>query len=150
MMRSAKKVGTPFVPLGIASLIVCFAVLCITVLSISVFASAKDELRDAETVAAAQKDFYEADRIAAEKIRKLKAAFEDGGDLQSAALSEETAYVNEEGKTLVAFGVAVDSMQTLTVLLSFEGEMTILSWQVLPTTEWTPEDSIKVWQGLTD
>ena len=150
MIQRRKESGNPFGPLGIASLIVCFAVLCITVLSVSAFAAAKDELRDAEAVAAAQKNFYESDRLAAEKVRRLKAASATKEALSAAAKDEGAAVLMRDGVTLVAFGVPVDSTLTLSVLLSFEEKMEILSWQVLSSTDWTPEDSISVWQGITD
>lgn len=147
MKEKKITVRAGFGPIGIASLIVCFAVLCMTVLSVSAFVAARDGLRDAEAVAAARKEFYAADLRAVQIAEKLKDAFHSGASLTALSESLDVQISQKNGMTLVAFGVPVDDMQTLSVLLSFETEMEILSWRVIPTAGWNPEESISVWLG---
>ena len=147
MSRAVKTKRVIFGPIGIASLIVCFAVLCMTVLSVSAFVAAKDSLRDAEAVAAARRDFYAADLRAAEIAVQLREAYYRGESLTELSELPDVQLSHKDGELLVAFGVPVDDMQVLSVLLSFDTEMEILSWQVLPSSEWSPEDSISVWHG---
>lgn len=147
MIKKRQKTVFSVGPIGIASLIVCFSVLCLTVLAVSAFVAAKNELREAEAVAAARKDFYEADCIAAEYVRRLEAAWQSGESITDVADSID-AHISADGQiTFVAFGVYVSDAQTLSVLLSFDTDMEILSWQVIPAAEWSPQDSISVWQS---
>ncbi|MBR6556072.1 MAG: hypothetical protein IKT60_01450 [Clostridia bacterium] len=147
MRKNRNLMRANFGAVGIASLIVCFAVLCMTVLSVSAFVAARDGLRDAEAVAVARKNFYAADLRAVEITVKLKEAYLAGANLSELSASLGAQFSQKDGEILVAFGVPVDDMQTLSVLLAFENEMKICSWQVLPSTDWLPDDSISVWHS---
>jgi len=118
---------------GGSSLLVIFAVLCMTVFSLLSLSSVLAERRLADAAAQSVTDYYEADLRAEELFARLRKG-------------EPVAGVEEIGSTY-KFTVPVSRRQILSVQLQQEGtEWTVLRWQTV-TTEAEPDDSLNVWQG---
>lgn len=118
---------------GGSSLLVIFAVLCLTVFALLSLSSVQAERRLADAATQSVLDYYEADLQAEKILARLR-----GGE-QIAGI-EET-----DGK--YQFEVPISGRQTLAVTLERQGnEWTVLRWQAV-TAEEVLEESLDIWKG---
>ena len=135
------------VGVGSASIILVFAVLCLSVFSLITFVVARNNeaLVDAETRLV--KGYYEADMLA-ERI--LSVIFE-GESVPGTALGVDIeAYRDpERDEDVIQFLCPIpDSGKSLFVRLSIRGDSyEILSWRMRDTGEWIADDGRDVWLG---
>ena len=134
----------PKISIGITSLTVILCVLCLTVFSVLTLSTALSEKEFAENRAAATKDYYEAEAEAAKLVNELQIAWENGADLQEIAEKNEILIEND----VFRFQKMIDERQELHVVLRLENGFKIEAWQVVSVVDWTPDDSIQVWDGL--
>ena len=119
---------------GGSSLLVIFAVLCLTVFALLSLSSVKAERRLADAAAQSVTDYYRADLQAEEIFARLQ----NGESLEGI----------EEIDGLWEFAIPISQRQVLSVALQREGEdWTVLRWQSV-TTEGELEQSLNVWQGI--
>jgi len=118
---------------GGSSLLVIFAVLCLTVFALLSLSSVQAERRLADAATQAVTDYYEADLRAEEIFARLRSG-------------EKIAGIEEkDGK--YQFEVPVSGRQKLAVLLERQGDAwTVLRWQTV-TVEETLDESLNVWKG---
>ena len=112
--------------IGSASIIMLFAVLCLTVLSALSLLSANSQYALAERSANVVKAYYEADFKATEIFERVKNG-------------EETQLEHE---------IEIDVNQTLDV--AFErigGEVRIVRWRIIEAGYWEPDDYFDLWNG---
>ena len=121
---------------GGSSLLVIFAVLCLTVFALLSLSSVQAERRLADAATQSVVDYYEADLQAEIILARLR-----GG--------EEIPGVEEkDGK--YEFEVPISGRQTLSVALTREGDdWVVLRWQAV-TREGELDDSLNVWKGSED
>ena len=121
---------------GGSSLLVIFAVLCLTVFSLLSLSSVQAERRLADAATQSVVDYYQADLRAEEIFARLR----DG---------EQIAGIEEnDGK--YQFEVPISGRQTLAVVLSRQGDTwAVLRWQTV-TVEEALHESLNVWKGSED
>lgn len=125
---------------GGSSLLVIFAVLCLTVFAMLSMSTvqAEDRLRDAS--AKAVEGYYAADLQAETVLAHLRAGqIPEGVDLI-------------EGENVLAvYSCPVSDTQSLEVEIEFENGLgdsyKILRWQTVYTADWEPDSSLGVWLG---
>ena len=118
---------------GGSSLLVIFAVLCLTVFALLSLSSVQAERRLADAATQAVVDYHEADLRAEEILARLRSG-EQIPDLQ-------------EKDGTYEFEVPISGRQTLTVTLERQGdEWNVLRWQAV-TAEEVLEESLDIWKG---
>jgi len=121
---------------GGSSLLVIFAVLCLTVFALLSISSVQAERRLADAATQAVVDYYEADLKAEEILARLRS----GEELEGL----------EENDGAYTFEVPISGRQTLAVTLAQqEDDWVILRWQAV-TTEEALDESLNVWKGSED
>lgn len=119
---------------GISSLLVIFAVLCLTVFSVLSVSTVQAHRRLSEKSIAADEDYYRADAAAHEVL----AAIRSGGCPE---------HVTREGD-IYEYHCVISQTQMLTVRVRVVGQSyEILRWQAISTADWETEDRLPVWQG---
>ncbi len=119
---------------GISSLLVIFAVLCLTVFALLSVSTVQAQLRLARSTAGAVTGYYEADAQAEKILVQLRAG-------------QCPAGVERNGD-IYTYACAVSETQTLAVRVQVNGtDYTVLRWQTVPTQQWEAEDKLPVWNG---
>ena len=120
---------------GGVSLLVVFAVLCLTVFALLGLATVQADVRLANTSARAVSDYYAADCAAQEILARLR--------------NEELPEgVDVDGDTY-RFSCPISEGQTLEAEVRLEGgNCTVLRWQAVSSGEWTFDDGLDLWDGF--
>ena len=132
---------------GSASIIMVFAVLCLTVFSALSLVTAVSEQSTAQRFARATSEYYDADAEAIEVKASLEEKLDSGESAESAAADCGAVYSASSEGTLFSYAVPMEDgiSQLSVVLLYSEGSMENLTWEKTSTSEWTPDTSIQVW-----
>jgi len=122
---------------GGSSLLVIFAVLCLTVFALLSLSTVQAGGRLSQTTARSVAEFYEADCQAEEIFARLRA-----GELPPGVTP---CNCEKEG---YAYSCPVSETQRLCVELHCDGEeWTVLRWQTESVAEWENDESLNVWDG---
>ena len=137
--RSAPAVGA-------SSLLVIFAVLCLTVFAMLSLSTVQADKRLSDASAAAALGYYEADTEAERIFARLRAGeLPDGVTVTTYAAPAEGASIHG---SIYSYTCAISDTQALQVELSEQdGIWTVMRWQAVSTTEWEADDSIDIWDG---
>ena len=131
-----RRFSTPAV--GGSSLLVIFAVLCLTVFALLGLSTVQADGRLSDASAEAVSAYYAADCQAEAILARLRA-----GDLPEGV--EET--VTPEGRTC-AYTCPISDTQTLAVEVRLEGtDYTVLRWQAVSTADWAADETLDLWDG---
>ena len=129
---NSQKMHSPIV--GGSSLLVVFAVLCLTVFALLSLSTVQAEKRLSDTNANAVEQYYAADLEAEKILAQLRT-----GDVPECVTEKNGNFV---------YVCPMSEMQGLQVEVCIDGtEWEILRWQVVSTVEWNAEESISVWNG---
>ena len=134
---------TPKISIGIISMTVILCVLCLTVFSVLTLSTALSEQELSQKRAEAVKEYYKAEAFAAEMTNGLISS----SDAVAFAEENHIKMKTEEGKMIFYFGWPIDEGQELSVELLQNETWEIIRWQVVSTEEWTPDESLTVWDG---
>lgn len=119
---------------GGSSLLVIFAVLCLTIFALLGLSTVQADGRLAETSMAAARGYYEADTQAELILSKLRQGIVPEG------------VTEKDGK--YSYRCEISEVQSLVVEVQITGsEYQILRWQPVSTAEWEEDDSLNVWNG---
>lgn len=122
---------------GASSLLVIFAVLCLTVfalLSVSTV-NAHERLQDGTVKAVT--GYYQADCMAETILARLRA-----GEIPDGV---------EQENGVCSYACAITDTQALVVEIKLDGEnYTVLRWQAESTADWAADDKILVWSGESE
>ncbi len=144
--REEKPLG---LNIGSASIIMIFAILCLTVFSALSLVTAVSEKKTAQRFADATAAYYEADSEAVKVKNSIQAAIDAGKTPQQAAEACGAQYA-ETGQ-LITYSVPLsDDVSQITAVLAYNsgnGTLEILSWEKKDISEWTPDDALEVWNG---
>lgn len=122
---------------GGSSLLVIFAVLCLTVFALLTISTVNADRRLADASVRSVEAFYRADCEAEEILARLRA-----GDIPAGVTEQDGVY---------SYHCPVSDTQALCVQVIIEGETyRVLQWKVVPTAEWSPEEYIEVWVPETE
>ena len=116
---------------GGISLLVVFAVLCLTVFALLGLATVQADLRLADASAQSVKAYYEADCRAQELLARLK-----NGEFPEDVYLDGEHYV---------FDVPISEGQKLSVEL--DRDFTVLRWQAVSAWEWESDETLDIWDG---
>lgn len=134
-MREKAKFAPPAV--GASSLLVIFAVLCLTVFALLSIATVRADGRLAEQTRAAVTGYYEADCQAEAVLAQLRA-----GKIPNGVTCEGNVFT---------YACPISQTQALKVQVKIEGaSYEILRWQAVSTVNWQADDRIPVWAGQKD
>ena len=123
---------------GGSSLLVIFAVLCLTVFALLGLSTVQADGRLSGASAEAVSAYYAADCRAEAILARLRA-----GELPEGV--EET--VTPEGRTC-AYTCPISDTQTLAVEVRLEGaDYTVLRWQAVSAADWTADETLDLWDG---
>lgn len=130
----ARKQSFPIPAVGGSSLLVIFAVLCLTVFALLGLSTVQADIRLADASARAVEAYYQANRQANEILARLR-------------LGEEIPDVTVQGNRY-CYQCPISDTQSLFVTVLLDGQnYTILQWQSAGTALWLPDDSLPVWDG---
>ena len=137
--RSAPAVGA-------SSLLVIFAVLCLTVFAMLSLSTVQADKRLSDASTAAALAYYAAD-TEAERIFALLRGGElpDGVTVTTYAAPAEGVDIRG---SIYSYTCTISETQDLQVeLAEQDGVWTVVRWQAVSTTEWEADDSIEIWDG---
>lgn len=130
-MRKQETFSPPAV--GGSSLLVIFAVLCLTVFALLSLSSVQAERRLADAAVQSVTDYYEADLLAEQVFARLR-------------IGEQVDGVQEKNG-IYDYKISISNRQVLTVRLQKLGDRwNVLQWQAV-TVEGEPDDTLDVWKG---
>ena len=122
---------------GGSSLLVIFAVLCLTVFAMLSLTQAQADRRLAQNSWSAVTGYYQADCQAQEILSQLRAG-------------ERPQGVTEEGENVFSYACPISDAQTLEVRVRLTGEnYEILAWQAVFTADWQADEDLDLWDGST-
>ena len=133
MNKQKQKTAVPVI--GASSLLVIFAVLCMTVFALLGLSSVRADKRLSDIRADAVASYYRADTQAEKILAQLRA----GEDLPEVTI--------EDG--ICRYSCAISPGQELLVEVGCS-DWKILRWQTVSTVHWRPDESITVWDGSAD
>lgn len=136
------------VNVGSASIVMIFAVLCLTVFSTLSFVTANHERKLADKAAASVQQYYEADWKCEEKYQNIYEKLQSGvkiEELQTIGVQVKT----EELVHYLTYSVDIDEQQQIQVRLAVlpEGKIETEQWKVVATKQWQYDDHVDVWDG---
>ena len=119
---------------GGSSLLVVFAVLCLTVFALLGLSTVQASRQLAETSASSVRAYYEADCRAEEILARLRSGqLPEGGSVQN----DEYWYT-----------CPISDTQDLQVRVRLEGTAcSVLQWQAVSTVDWEADQGLDLWDG---
>ena len=137
--------------IGSASIVMIFAVLCLTIFATLSFQTAAHEYRLAQKTADAAEAYYRADGIAEERYGQICAVLLEEPMHDDIGARLDAMHVQQEriaGAQYLQYRVPVDDTQALEVVLLWtERVVSIVKWRVVATTQWEYDELLPVWDG---
>lgn len=134
-MNKKERFSPPAV--GGVSLLVVFAVLCLTIFALLGLATVQADRRLADASAKAVADYYAADSEAQEILARLRTGEMPAGVAESNGIYSYTCVVSETQKIEVEVSMDGNSYQ-------------ILKWQLIPAWAQEEEEGMDSWEELED
>ncbi len=131
-MNKRKELSPPAV--GGASLLVVFAVLCMTVFALLSLSTVRANRRLTQAYVQSVKDYYAADCEAQSVLARLRAGEQPDG-------------VTKNGDVYSYACAVSDSCVLEAEVRIHEGECTILRWQTVPSQTWEASMDMELWPG---
>ena len=134
---------------GSASIVLVFAVLCMTVFSLITFVVAGNDRALVDAEASLVKGYYEADTLAEHIVAEIVRT----GNIPDSASGVEigSGYDMGSGAETAYFRIPISDQKELFVQLAISGDsVDVFSWRMCDTDEWSADDSINVWGGPDD
>lgn len=148
MNREKERFSAPAT--GGISLLVVFAVLCLTVFALLSLATVQADLRLADASAQGVKDYYAADCQAQAILAWLRTGGEKPQDIpEDFSMSTAISDFPDHSETTHCYACPISDTQELQVEVRFhsDGSYTILRWQAGPIGEWAASDTVEIWDG---
>ena len=120
---------------GTSSIMMLFAVLCLTVFALLSLSTVQANGRLADASVAAVSAYYQADCQAEAVLARLRS-----GQVPEGVAADGDTYT---------YTCPISDTQSLEVRVRLEGDSwTVLRWQAVSTVEWEAEDSLDLWSGV--
>ena len=134
---------------GSASIIMVFAVLCLTIFSVLSLTTAASDLRLSRRSAKSIADYYEAEFLAETKALEINDLLKSGLSPYAFAADMEVDVKQQEDFVSIIFNQPVDGRRYLRVELEYQDDRTLVvaGWRLLPDDDWEPSAGMNVWQG---
>ena len=160
--------------IGSASIIMIFAILCLTVFSALSLVTSVSEKKTAQRFADETAAYYEADSEAVKIKNSIQAAIDAGSTPQQAAAAlapqigpgtagasqthtgpgSAGASPNTPPDAIITYNVPLsDNISRITAVLTYNSKtntLETLSWEKNNISEWSPDTDIDVWNGEDD
>jgi len=134
--------------IGTVSLVMIFAVLCLTVFSVLTLSTANAEKALATRTASFVSGYYEADTQATIIRAEILESFRNG-ELVEQVNGVSIRYEQSENGIIAKYIVELNEILNLSVELRLaDGNDTVLKWRTEHSSEWEYDPSINVWDGL--
>ena len=134
---------------GSASIVLVFAVLCLTVFSLITFVVAGNEKALVEAEASLVTGYYEADALAEHIIAELLEKDTIPSEIRGIEIGSQ--FNEKYGVETTYFFCPISDIKALYVsLILRDDSFDILSWRMWDTDEWEFDDTINVWSGEID
>lgn len=131
-MKNKQQFSLPAV--GLSSLVVIFAALCLAVFAQLAISTARADEKLSDQGHQAIMDYYQAEREADTIIALLR-----NGQVPEGVTFEDGVY---------SFQCVISETQVLEVEVRLEGDThTILRWQAVSTADWQADGDLPVWDG---
>ena len=129
---------------GGSSLLVIFAVLCLTIFALLGLATVQADARLSDASAEAAKAYYAADARAGEILARLRNGQGAPADVELSVTLDDAP----DGRAVYAYAVPISDTQELRVEVALDGtDYTVVRWQAVPVGDWTPDEDLPVWDG---
>lgn len=133
-MDKRRRFSPPVV--GGSSLLVMFAVLCLTVFALLALSTVQADRRLSDASARSVEAYYEADCRAEEIFARIRAG--------------ETPEGVTEADGVYTYGCEISGTQELRVSVQVkDGSWIVLQWSTVSTADWQEDDSLDLWDGAT-
>ena len=132
-MDKERRMRVPVV--GGSSLLVIFAVLCLTVFALLGLSTVQANGRLSQASAQAVSDYYQADCRAEELFARLRLGEIPEGVTESNGIYSYTCPISE-------------TQQLQVELLYEDGGWTVLRWQAESVADWESDETLDVWDGM--
>lgn len=135
--RKRERISPPAV--GAASLLVSFAVLCLTVFALLSLTTVRADDRLGEASAQATADYYAADLEAQAILARLR----------NGERPETVSFQSDSTGTYASYACPISETQELRVEveLGAEGAYRVLRWQAANVEAWDFDDTLDLWDG---
>ena len=132
--------------IGSASVVLVFAVLCLTIFALISYTAALNDRALTEVEIRLVKGYYEADTLAEFILAEILAA--DNIPDYTRGVTIETRWDWDLMAETVEFSCVISDEKELYVKVAFYGDSyDILSWRIQNTREWAIDTGLPVWQG---
>ena len=131
-MNKERRMRIPLV--GGSSLLVIFAVLCLTVFALLGLSAVQAGGRLSQKMVDSVEAYYEADCMAEELYARLR-------------LGELPAEVMQEGDTYTYVCPVSETTELQVVLYKTGEQWEVIRWNVVSTAAWESDDSLDLWDG---
>lgn len=136
----------PKISIGITSMTVILCILCLTILSVLSLSTAISERSISQKRAIAVQNYYAAEARATSIVNTLQQKTKSEEDVDGYIAKNNIINIIKEEK-YYSFQVPVDDEQSLSVAVDIDDGCSIACWQMISTAEWTPDESLPVWDG---
>ena len=138
--------GKGGIGVGSASIVLIFAVLCLTVFSLITFVVAGNDKNLVDAKVSLVTGYYEADALAQQILADILAA--DTLPEATRGVNINTRWDDELDQETTYFFCYISDIKALYVNLTIhEDSFDIHNWHMYDTDEWEFDDSINVWTG---
>jgi len=131
---------------GSASIVLVFAVLCLTVFSLITYVVAGNDKALVDTESRLVVGYYEADALAERIVADILEADDFPDEVRGIEI--HTVWDMYADADIASFSCPISDQKSLFVSLAIRSDSyDILSWRMIDTDDWTFDDSINVWDG---
>ena len=151
--RNDHKGAAPM--LGGASIIMVFAVLCLTIFAVLTLSTVENEYRISAEYASSVENYYKADAEAVAftaAVRKAAGSNADAASYRNAAQQNgaDSAVEDADG-VIIRKQFRIDDSQSLLVVLEASGTaLTVRNWQTVFTGNWDSSSEMQLWEGVPE
>lgn len=134
---------------GGISLLVAFAVLCLTIFALLSLTTVRADVRLADASAEAVSAYYAADGQAQEILARLRNGEVPEGVSLIGTFQTEGEPDPSQWKYAYTYACPISERQELqvNVTISPDGSYDVSSWQAVSTGEWEIDESLEIWDG---
>lgn len=137
--------------IGLASIVVIFVVIALTVFAALSVSTARQEKNLAGKYADSITAYWTADAECAELANAFGTVWADAADeadIEKLAADSGAEVIREGGDLLVSYEKPISDVSSLCVTLRLGENFSIEEWRMVSTDEdWTPDNTLPVWQG---
>ncbi len=143
--------GYKGISIGLASIVTIFVVIALTIFAALSVSTARQERELAGKFADSVTAYWAADAECAALANAFGAAWagaSDEADIIKLAADSDAAVIRADGDLLISYEKPISDVSSLCVTLRLGEAFRIEEWRMVSTDEdWTPDNTLPVWQG---